>query len=102
MRQVALHWLYRYIFVPNFTGMLIGLFLFLVSYGIGIPDKQDRDKLTAAALILAAVLPLVGALERLVLTSDNAGQQVWGYTGAHLVMVVSSCCVSCSTAPNSI
>jgi Sugar efflux transporter for intercellular exchange len=71
-----------YLFVPNTLGFLIGLLLFLVAYGIGVPDKRERDKLTACAMILATVLPIVGAMERLVLTSEEAGQKAWGYTGA--------------------
>ena len=74
-----------YLFVPNTLGMLIGLGLFLLSYGIGVPDVRQRDQLTAAALLLGAALPIVGMLERIVYVGDeDAGQQIWGYTGAHL------------------
>jgi hypothetical protein len=81
-----------YLFVPNTLGFLIGLFLFLVTFGIGIPSTLERDKLTAAAIVLAAILPVLAAVERLVLESHEAQKQLWGYAGAgHLLLLHRDC-----------
>jgi cytochrome bd-type quinol oxidase subunit 2 len=89
-----------YIYVENVLGLLAALFLFLVAFGIGVPDVQQRDLLTAAAMLLAAALPIVAALERLVLESSNARQQLWGFSGtapACTIVVTGLARVHCPT-----
>lgn len=73
-----------YLFVPNCLGLLIGFCLFLITFGIGIPDKSQRDRIVGVFMVLATILPLIAATERLILETEHARQQLWGYTGAHL------------------
>jgi Sugar efflux transporter for intercellular exchange len=93
-----------YLFVPNVTGLMIGMLLFLLTFGIGVPDKWERDKITGCVMVLATVLPIVGGLERLVLKSEEAGQKAWGYTGAPVSFAHSpmASCLVCTklTAPD--
>jgi Sugar efflux transporter for intercellular exchange len=70
-----------YIWVENFLGLLAGLLLFLQAYGIGVSGRQ-RDMLTGVSMVIATLLPMIGALERLVLTNHGAQKKLWGFTGA--------------------
>ena len=69
------------LFVPNFAGFLIGLFLFLLTYGIGVPSLRERDRITGAALVLATVLPMLAAVERLILDDECSRKTLWGIAG---------------------
>ena len=72
-----------YIWVENFLGLVAGLVLFLASFGIGVDSVRQRDTLTFVGLVFAVLLPIIGALERLVFTDDGGAQKkLWGYTCA--------------------
>jgi hypothetical protein len=81
-----------YLFIPNMLGFLIGLMLFLISFGIGVSDAAVRNRIVAVSMVLATLLPTVAAIERLILDSHEAQKQLWGYTGAWplVLLLVSS------------
>ena len=85
-----------FLIVPNALGCLIATFLFMVSYGLGMPDRRSRDQLTLAFMLLALLLFVVAILERMVLSSLNTKQQLWGYTGAKSPQLHHLCLNSCS------
>jgi hypothetical protein len=68
--------------IPNALGGLIGMFLFLNSFGLGIPKSRDRDMTTAVCMTLAAVLFTAAIVERMVITDLSIKKQIWGFTGA--------------------
>ena len=70
-----------YIWVENYLGLLSGLVLFLQMYGIGVPKLRQRDVLTGISLLLAMLLPVIGALERLVVEEHSVRRKLWGFTG---------------------
>lgn len=74
-----------YLVIPNSLGCLIATFLFLVSYGLGMPDKRSRDMLSLAFMLLAVLLFVVTIIERMVVTSIDTKQKLWGYTGERTV-----------------
>lgn len=74
-----------FLIIPNSIGCLIASFLFLVSYGLGMPDRRARDMLSLAFMLLAVLLFVVTILERMVVTELDTKKQMWGYTGACLV-----------------
>lgn len=71
-----------YLVIANSLGFLIGLFLFLTAFGIGVPDVRARDRVHAVCVTDAVVLLTVAILERMVITTQSAKEQLWGYTGA--------------------
>lgn len=71
-----------YLAVANSIGFMIGLTLFMLAFGIGVPDVRARDRVLAVCVADAAVLFTVSIVERMVLTSQGAKEQLWGYTGA--------------------
>lgn len=75
-----------YLIIPNSLGCLIGTFLFLVSYGLGMPDKRSRDFLSLAFMVLALLLFVVTILERMVVTSLDTKKQLWGYTAISILV----------------
>lgn len=76
-----------YVFIPNTLGLMVGSYLFLVSYGL-IRDQAQRDKMITVAMPLVFVMLMVAAIERLYLGDSPATfserKQLWGYTGARL------------------
>lgn len=70
-----------YLVIPNSLGCLIASFLFLVSYGIGMPNQRARDMVSLAFMVLGLLLFTVAILERMVVDSLDTKKQMWGYTG---------------------
>lgn len=62
--------------------------LFLVAYGIGVSDALARNRIIIVSMVLAVILPVVAAIERLVLNSHEAQKQLWGYTGVKSCLFV--------------
>lgn len=75
-----------YLVIPNSLGCLIASFLFLVSYGIGMPNQRARDMVSLAFMVLGLLLFTVAILERMVVDSLDTKKQMWGYT-ANLILV---------------
>eukprot|EP00892_Ulva_mutabilis_P011313 jgi/Ulvmu1/8554/UM044_0088.1 len=75
-----------FLVIANSLGFLIGATLFLASFGIGVPDARARDRVLAVCLADAAILFTVTILERMVVESQTAKEQLWGYT-ANVMLV---------------
>lgn len=69
--------------IPNALGCLIAMFLFLNSFGLGVPSNRARDQTTLVCLILSVVLFTAAIIERMVITSLDTKKLIWGYTGAN-------------------
>jgi hypothetical protein len=76
-----------YLIIPNAVGCVIATFLFLISYGLGMPDRRSRDQISLAFMVLTVLLFVVAILERMVITSLEAKTQLWGYTGVLFLLV---------------
>lgn len=87
-----------YLAIFNSLGFLIGLFLFLMAYGVGVPDVHVRDRVHAVCVIDAVVLFTVTIIERMVITSQSAREQLWGYAGALTQTATSSSTHACPAA----
>lgn len=87
----------RYLFAPNYLGFLVGLGLFLLTYSLPTRDATKRDRTMVAAIILGTILPIIAAIERLVLSSQDARTSLWGYTGRRPAYGVPHQCIVCFT-----
>ena len=72
-----------FLIIPNSLGCMIATLLFLVSFGLGVPERRSRDTLTLAFMVLVVLLFSVAIVERMAVTSLEVKKQLWGYTGVH-------------------
>ena len=75
-----------YIWANNFLGLLAGILVFVGAVSIGLNSQRWRDALTVVCLLFAILMPVIGAIERLVATDAGTQRLLWGWTGVCLAM----------------
>lgn len=73
------------IFVPNFIGLLLGLYFTMSCYGLA--NTKVRDRQMATIVFFSAVLSLLGAIGVMTRMPSTSLQLLWGFTSNAILLI---------------